>query len=136
MNTLVELLRAYVYDKDWVLLVEILERVMERDLEEIEWDYLESNWDAFTEENRFSDFLLRGALAEKPNCPVSLMKKLVEDEVSWAREGLAMNPNLPVEIMEILAEDEGDSVRTYLAMNPNCPESLMEKFAGDTDRSI
>ena len=49
---------------------------------------------------------------------------------------VAENPNTPVDILKRLADDENEYVRKYLARNPNTPTDILNKLANDKNESV
>lgn len=69
-----------------------------------------------------SEAEIRKALAKNKNTPLSVINKLINDDVEAVRLALAENPTLPYSVIGELAHDSSPLVRLALAQNAVAPK--------------
>jgi len=88
---------------------------------------------AFSEEA-----MVRAAVAERPNTPLTTLLRLAADVAPAVRAGVARNQrvDIPIELREDLAKDKSLEVVFALISNPAVPGSLIGKLARSRNRDI
>ena len=71
--------------------------------------------------------LVRALVATNASTPISILKKLFNDE-KIVRDGLSGNPSTPLKYLLILADDTDAMVRLRILENPACTEALCERL--------
>ncbi|WP_109005167.1 hypothetical protein [Streptomyces rishiriensis] len=74
--------------------------------------------------------LLRWALADRPDLPAAVYRKLAADPVPGVRADVAGNPAIDDALMRTLAGDRDPDVRRGLAHNPRVPLDVLTRLAG------
>lgn len=87
---------------------------------------------------RSEEPMVRAAVAERVETPMTTLLKLSSDEASSVRAGVARNEreDLPVELREQLARDWALEVLYALLRNPQVPDSVVAKLARSRHRDI
>ena len=82
------------------------------------------------------DWLVRGKVAQEPDCPIILLEKLATDKDYYVRYWVPQHPNCPIKLLEKLTIDEHHYVRSSVAQHPNCPIPSLEKLVTDEDYDV
>jgi HEAT repeat protein len=69
---------------------------------------------------------VRGGVAQNPNTPEDVLRKLAEDDDENVREKVARNPNTPKDLLRQLANDHNVNVRFQTFINPKMPLKFIE----------
>jgi len=67
-------------------------------------------------------------MATNPNCSISILEKLSNDEYYFIRCNVAINSNCPINILEKLSNDKHLEVRHIVVTNPNCTYKFLKKI--------
>ncbi|MHA6758925.1 variant leucine-rich repeat-containing protein [Streptacidiphilus sp. PAMC 29251] len=77
----------------------------------------------------FPDLWGRADLAQRPDLPEPLQRRLAADPQPQVRAALAENPVLAPALIQLLADDPEPRVRRAAALNPSFPLPLLERSA-------
>ncbi len=82
---------------------------------------------------RHTNSSIRLTLAENPQTPVDLLRRLARDADPEVRIAAGQNDNLPESDLLMLAEDDSVDVRYALASDPLIPQTALESLTEDAN---
>lgn len=87
---------------------------------------------------RSEEVMVRAAVAERVETPLTVLLKFADDEAASVRAGLARNQreDLPIEVRQELAKDKAPEVLLALLRNPAVPDSVVAKLSRSRQRDI
>jgi len=92
----------------------------------------ELNFVEVLEELSKHDSVKKG-VAENPNCPAEILKKLSKDENLNVKMSVICNLSCPIGILEKLSKDKHWHIRTLVAEHPRCSIKILEELSEDKD---
>ncbi|MEX0913907.1 MAG: hypothetical protein WDZ57_03040, partial [Demequina sp.] len=87
---------------------------------------------------RSEEVMVRAAVAERIETPLTAQLKLVYDEAASVRAALARNQrtDMPLEMRQDLAKDTAPEVLLALVRNPAVPDTIVVKLSRSRQRHI
>ena len=80
---------------------------------------------------------VRKELADNPDIPIEVLKKLAVDGHRTVRLSVARRyPDIPIEVLGVISEDPDPGVRQSLAYRYDLPIKFLEKLASDSDPEV
>jgi hypothetical protein len=79
-----------------------------------------------------NDYIIRGWIAGRKDCPPNILSKLTKDDSCYVRSRVAKNRNTKKEDFWILSKDEL-LVRRTIACNMHAPQEILTMLAVDKD---
>jgi hypothetical protein len=82
--------------------------------------------------------MIRTAVGERPQTPMTTLIILANDEAPWVRAAVARNPrpDIPFEVRETLAQDKNAEVLLALIECPVVPERILSRLARSWNREV
>ena len=82
--------------------------------------------------------MIRVAVGERPQTPITTLIILANDEAPWVRAAVARNPRpgIPLEVRQTLAQDKSAEVLLALIQCPAVPEKILSRLARSWNREV
>ncbi len=87
---------------------------------------------------RSEEVMIRAAVGERPQTPMTTLIVLANDEAPWVRAAVARNPrpDIPLEVRESLAQDKSHEVQLALIAGVSVPDSILSRLSHSWNRDV